>query len=744
MTTIHKTELFVARLLAVKGTKPDVYHKGLKRLKCLGNFVHNVESLRENKNDIVVVKRPSKVRNVNEYLPCIHCYGFYVVDELWKHTKQCDLQTVEKDVDVSCVIDQSQKVLNDSNIVQQSKFLLDSACVPDASTSSMSDQMRVLVNAMHEDELVRVVSKDKLLLLFGETLLNKYGPTKKNDIAQRLRQLARLLLKCRDNLSDDTLSYFDVLCGKMFDACIEGTFNLCGMNITNDGRREFQTPSLALRLGHLLKKLGAAKQGFCLRNDDLDGLKEAESFGKLLQSEWTDTVATNAHNTLKRRKDQSVQLLPITEDLRSLRTYQMKEMRQCIDSLQDSPDYSTWRKLAQLTMTRMTIFNKRRGGEVSKMLLETYKTRPDWKSLTNEEVMRSLQPMERTLLKRLDLVQIPGKKSRKVPMLITDDVKEGIDMLNLNRDAVGIPSTNPFCFASKSSSGHLDNWQAMNLISQEASVKHPELITSTKLRKYNATVSQLFDLNQGELEWLSNHMGHDLNIHKDFYRLHDSTIEMAKVSRLLMAVDSGKAAEFVGKKLTDINLNDFHLDGIENEDKERMKTYVADNETDPTANVCTENVSNSGDDQSELLDAQNSLLKGNRRSDIRNKITTNRVQKSDSESHGMELTKIGKRSASNGKGYHSAPRKRKIARYVSDSDSNSEDKRGTKSYSKQKSAWSHREIQILKTEFAHHLKQGIYPSGKQIHRAININTCLKNRTVLNVRAKLQHLMRKKV
>lgn len=51
----------------------------------------------------------------------------------------------------------------------------------------------------------------------------------------------------------------------------------------------------------------------------------------------------------------------------------------------------------------------------------------------------------------------------------------------------------------------------------------------------------MIDLNQGELEWLSNHLGHELQIHKSFYRLHESTIELSKVSRLLMAVDAGQS-----------------------------------------------------------------------------------------------------------------------------------------------------------------------------------------------------------
>jgi hypothetical protein len=60
-------------------------------------------------------------------------------------------------------------------------------------------------------------------------------------------------------------------------------------------------------------------------------------------------------------------------------------------------------------------------------------------------------------------------------------------------------------------------------------------------------------------------MGHEVNIHESVYRLHDSTIELAKVSRLLMAVDAGKMQEYSGKSLDEILLTgnyflmiDFH------------------------------------------------------------------------------------------------------------------------------------------------------------------------------------------
>ena len=56
------------------------------------------------------------------------------------------------------------------------------------------------------------------------------------------------------------------------------------------------------------------------------------------------------------------------------------------------------------------------------------------------------------------------------------------------------------------------------------------------------------------MKWLANHMGHDVNIHEDVYRLHDSVIELAKVSRLLLAVDDGKVSQFSGQSLKDISI----------------------------------------------------------------------------------------------------------------------------------------------------------------------------------------------
>lgn len=69
----------------------------------------------------------------------------------------------------------------------------------------------------------------------------------------------------------------------------------------------------------------------------------------------------------------------------------------------------------------------------------------------------------------------------------------------------------------------------------------------------------MFSLTGVELEELARHMGHELAVHRNFYRLQEDVIELAKVSKLLLAVEEGKA----GLNIDDIVLEDFGQIGAE-------------------------------------------------------------------------------------------------------------------------------------------------------------------------------------
>ena len=138
-----------------------------------------------------------------------------------------------------------------------------------------------------------------------------------------------------------------------------------------------------------------------------------------------------------------------------------------------------------------------------------------------------------------------------------DEVK-AIDMLISKRSDVGVNGNNGYVFAAPTrlSMESLRGYRCISSILKNIpDLEKPNLIRSTKLRKYIATVAQVAALKDGELEWLSAHMGHSVGVHKDFYRLHDSAIELAKVSRLLIAVDSGEGKGIAGKSLNEIELH---------------------------------------------------------------------------------------------------------------------------------------------------------------------------------------------
>lgn len=150
-----------------------------------------------------------------------------------------------------------------------------------------------------------------------------------------------------------------------------------------------------------------------------------------------------------------------------------------------------------------------------------------------------------------------GKRGRKVPILMTPEIVDAMKILIEARQLVGVNPGNKYIFAAptRGSLKYLRGPDCLGAVVKQCKLENPSAIKSTQLRKYVATVSQIIDLNEGELEWLARHMGHDLAVHREYYRLHDSTLELAKVSKLLLAVDEGQASKWQGKKLSEIELD---------------------------------------------------------------------------------------------------------------------------------------------------------------------------------------------
>ena len=75
------------------------------------------------------------------------------------------------------------------------------------------------------------------------------------------------------------------------------------------------------------------------------------------------------------------------------------------------------------------------------------------------------------------------------------------------------------------------------------------------MRKHIATMSQVLALRNNELDLLASFLGHNIQVHREFYRLPEQTLHVAKVSKLLMAMERGDTVALSGKTLDDIDVN---------------------------------------------------------------------------------------------------------------------------------------------------------------------------------------------
>ena len=186
--------------------------------------------------------------------------------------------------------------------------------------------------------------------------------------------------------------------------------------------------------------------------------------------------------------------------------------------------------------------------------LAAYIGRPEWQKDSLQEIQSNLSPMEKHLSDTLDMVYIRGKRGRKVAVIIPVDCQRAMEILYKQREMAGISSHNTYFFGRQNTeSSNIRACDCLRELALECGLKSPELIRSTKMRKYIATISQILNLNDTQLSWLSDHLGHSVSVHKNFYRLQDSTVEMTKVAKLLLAIDKGQVQSCQGKSLDEIS-----------------------------------------------------------------------------------------------------------------------------------------------------------------------------------------------
>jgi len=308
-----------------------------------------------------------------------------------------------------------------------------------------------------------------------------------------MRLLARLLETVHELVDqpDKSLLYF--LDGVYYDVILEATEKMSGATYDGAGHRAFVKPAILASAGNLLRKCCGLKKGLAARRSDCDDLcKDVDHFMTLFNSDWSDSMSCPASAAQKQKTYNKPEVLPSTDDLVKLKEFTEQKLVDMSERLKNEATYKVWLSLAETVLTRLVVFNKRRANEPAKMLLSHYVDRPDWKNRSNSELLNNLKPMEKLLMQRMDLVQVPGKRNRLVQILITPEVGHAMQLLVNTRSRCGVAEENSYFFVSDSKDGHLDSRLVLHNMSVSAGVTSPRLITSCRLRKYVVTLAQVW------------------------------------------------------------------------------------------------------------------------------------------------------------------------------------------------------------------------------------------------------------
>lgn len=151
-----------------------------------------------------------------------------------------------------------------------------------------------------------------------------------------------------------------------------------------------------------MKRLAEVIRGRAIRDGDDERRKDVENFILLHDTEWADKISSHARQTIAERKYNEPDILPLTCDIVKQKDFLLQEIVRLSELLLKDINAVNWRNLAMVVLCRITIFNKRRGGETSQMKLSAYVNRKtgEWKDAENLEIISTLSPIEKKLMDR--------------------------------------------------------------------------------------------------------------------------------------------------------------------------------------------------------------------------------------------------------------------------------------------------------------------------------------------------------
>ncbi|XP_051800335.1 uncharacterized protein LOC127532550 [Acanthochromis polyacanthus] len=334
----HADELEVVAASALP-TGSKQRHLLLEHLRCRGNYLHNIEVIRQGSGEIVPWRQPSEDVDARNYLPCPLCLGFFLRADLWKHQVSC-----RKKLSIDPFRDPSTETSRDPSIDPSTETSSDPATgmsedtspepsdVPTTEQTSGSDggskrpgtsdsgedqnpssepaasrprkRTRVqaaasrllpissgasescseILHRMNQDNVSHQAKSDWLICKYGNKLMgNQDGLQRRYDyVSQKLRELGRLLLAAK-SLDSEVQNLQDLLAPGRLSLALAASRKAAGYR--------WSRPPLAVKT--TLKTVCEIAIGENLLDGDWEAAARTTDFYYMLDREWDNLGLQN-------------------------------------------------------------------------------------------------------------------------------------------------------------------------------------------------------------------------------------------------------------------------------------------------------------------------------------------------------------------------------------------------------------------------------------------------------------------
>jgi hypothetical protein len=303
------------------------------------------------------------------------------------------------------------------------------------SNSEVSEDFKVnILSRFMSDTVGQMCRSDSAIITFGSRLYEKLKRKKdkqaevKKSVMTDMRRIAALYteFKSRANTPPTLVGSEDMLIRRNFSVLTESIF---AYTLTDT---EETKAGLKNALFYLIKKFAKIQKAVSLMNDNDQNAAEIDKFLEVLSlnGNFIFGDATYTLNRNRQTKLRKPDKLPLEEDVEKIRKYTVERIASIVSDSYVMWDLHLYAELRDLAVSRLTLFNGRRGGEPARLLLSEWKDAESGTWL-NPARIEKLPETEALLFKSMLITYQGGKgNNHLVPVLIPNDSRQAMRLLS--------------------------------------------------------------------------------------------------------------------------------------------------------------------------------------------------------------------------------------------------------------------------------------------------------------------------